>query len=134
MRRSSTIINPAAYSGGTFQIKQPNYAGYFQQFMAHRMAKQQALSQYYDRVQSSINPAGVRDIDMEGWQKKADDWDKFGIENRDNLVDPRRDGGRALNQFNSMHRDLLGDLNKSKQAAAKEMALQKIYSDPRKAS
>lgn len=134
MRRTSTAISPAAYSGGTVVLHAPNYAGYFQQAMAHRQAKQQALSQYYDRVQTSINPAGVRDVDMEGWQKKADDWNKFGIENRDNLVDPRRDGGRALNQFNSMHRDLLGDTQKSKQAASKEMALQKIYSDPRKAS
>src|ERR1700739_3887344 len=121
MRRTSTAISPAAYSGGTFTIRQPNYANYFAQAQMHKMAKQQALSQYYDRVQSSINPAGVRDVDMEGWQKKADDWNKFGIENRDNLVDPRRDGGRALGQFNAMHRDLLGDLNKSKQAAAKEM-------------
>lgn len=132
--RHSTAISPAAYSGGTFVVHPPNFANYFQQFMAHRLAKQQSLSQYYDKVQSSINPQGVRDVDLEGWQKKADDWNKWGIEHRDELVDPRRDGGKSLNQFNSMHRDLLGDLNKSKQAAAKEMALQKVYSDPKKAA
>jgi hypothetical protein len=129
----SFAIDPRAYSGGTVAIHAPNYAGYFQQAMAHRMAKQQALSQYYDRVQTSINPQGVRDQDLEGWQKKADDWNKWGIEHRDELVDPRRDGGQALNRFNSMHRDLLGDLAKSKQAASKELALQRIYSDPAKA-
>lgn len=134
MRRISTAISPAAYSGGTVVFHAPNYGNYYAQAQAHRMAKQQALSQYYDRVQTSINPAGVRDVDMPGWQKKADDWNKFGIEYRDELVDPRRDGGRALNQFNAMHRDLLGDIQKSKQAAQKELVLSKIYSDPRKAA
>lgn len=134
MRRISTAISPAAYSGGTVVFHAPNYGNYYAQAQAHRMAKQQALSQYYDRVQTSINPAGVRDVDMAGWQKKTDDWNKFGIENRDALVDPRRDGGRALNQFNAMHRDLLGDIQKSKQAAQKELVLSKIYSDPRKSA
>lgn len=134
MRRSSTAISPAAFSGGAFAIRQPNYANYFATAMMHRQAKQQALSQYYDKVQTSINPQGVRDVDMDGWQKKADEWNKFGIEHRDELVDPRRDGGRALNQFNAMHRDLLGDLQKSKQAAVKELAVQRIYADPRKAA
>lgn len=134
MRRTSTAISPSAYSGGTIAIHAPNFANYFAQAQQHKMAKQQALSQYYDRVQTSINPQGVRDVDMNGWQKKADDWNKFGIDHRDDLVDPRRDGGRSLTQFNSMHRDLLGDLQKSKQAAAKEMMLQRIYSDPKKAS
>lgn len=129
----SFAIDPRAYSGGTVVFHAPNYAGYLQQAMAHRLAKQQALSQYYDRVQTSINPQGVRDVDMDGWQKKADDWNKFGIEHRDELANPSRDGGRSLTQFNAMHRDLLGDLQKSKQAANKEMALQRIYSDPKKA-
>lgn len=102
--------------------------------MMHQQAKQQALSQYYDKLQNSVNPAGVRDVDLEGWNKKADDWQRFGIENRDKLVNPRLDGGRAMAQFQSMHRDLLGDTQKSKQAAAKEMALQRIYADPNKAS
>ena len=133
MRRSNTAISPLAFSGGTFVVKQPNYSNYYAQAMMHRQAKQQALSQYYDRVQSSINPAGVRDQDLEGWQKKADDWNKWGIEHRDELVDPRRDGGKALNQFNAMHRDLLSDTQKSKQAAAKELTLSKIYADPNKA-
>lgn len=132
--RSSTVINPAAYSGGTFVVRPPNYTAYYMRAMMHQQAKQQALSQYYDKLQNSINPAGVRDIDLDGWNQKADAWQKFGIENRDALVNPRLDGGKAMARFQSMHRDLLGDAQKSKQAAQKEMSLQKIYSNPNEAA
>jgi hypothetical protein len=102
--------------------------------MMHQQAKQQALSQYYDKLQNNINPAGVRSQDLDGWNQKADAWQQFGIEHRDALVNPRLDGGRAMNQFQAMHRDLLSDTQKSKQAAGKELALQKIYSNPNAAS
>lgn len=126
-------ISPAVYSGGAVVLHQPNFVNYYAQAMAHREAKQQAISQYYDRLGSSINPAGVRSQDMEGWMKKTDDWNRFGIDNRDKLINPRLDGGKALAEFQSRHRDLLGDVNKSKQAAAKELALGRIYADPNKA-
>jgi len=134
MRRPQSGISPAAYSGGTFVIHPPNYANYFATAMMRKQAKQEALSRYYDKLQNSLNPVGVRDIDMEGWNKKADAWQKFGIENRDQLVNPRLDGGKAMGQFQSMHRDLLGDAQKSKQEGAKELALQRIYSDTKKAA
>lgn len=134
MRKLNTTISPAAYGGGIPVIHPPNYTAYYMRAMMHQQAKQQALSQYYDKVQSGINPQGVRDVDMDGFQKRADEWNKFGIENRDNLVDPRRDGGKALAQFNTMHRTILGYIQKSKQAAAQEITLQRNYSDPKKAA
>lgn len=125
--------NPNMWNAGAVVLKQPPHQQYAQQMQAHQIAKEQALSQYYDKLQNSINPAGVRDIDLEGWNKKADDWQRFGIENRGALVNPRADGGRAMARFQSMHRDLLGDVQKSKQEAQKELTLGRIYADPKKA-
>jgi hypothetical protein len=136
MRRPSGNISPAAYSGGAVVFPHQGvspYTRYAMQMQMHQSAKSQALNQYYDKLQNSINPAGVRDVDLEGWNKKADDWQRFGIENREMLVNPRADGGKAMARFQSMHRDLLGDIQKSKQAAQKELALGKIYADPKKA-
>lgn len=121
------------WNAGAVVLKPPPHQQYYNQLASHQLAKQQALSQYYDKLQNSVNPQGVRDVDMEGWNKKTDAWQRFGIEHRDALVNPRIDGGRAMTQFQSMHRDLLGDIQKSKQAGAKETALQRIYSDPNKA-
>lgn len=131
MRRPNTI-SPAAYSGGAVVLRLPNFTNYYMQAMAHRQAKDQALSQYYDKIGNSINPAGVRDIDMEGWLQKADNWNRFGLENRAKLINPKVDGGRALNAFQSMHRDLLGDTQKSKEAAKGELMLKGVYLDPKK--
>jgi len=132
-RRHIFQSNPNMWSAGAVVLPhQQAHAQYANQLALHQQAKDQALSQYYDKVQSSINPQGIRDVDMDGWQKKADEWNKFGIENRQFLIDPRRDGGKALGQFNSMHRDLLGDLAKSKQAAQTELQLKNIWLDPKK--
>lgn len=135
MARHSSIFqaNPNMWNAGAVVLKHPQHQQYAQQMQAHQVAKEQALSQYYDKLQNSINPAGVRDIDLEGWNKKADDWQRFGIENRALLINPRSDGGRAMARFQSMHRDLLGDIQKSKQEAQKELTLGKIYADPNKA-
>ena len=136
MRRPSSAISPGAFSGGAVTFHPPAispYLRYAMQMQMHNNAKQQALSQYYDKLQNSINPAGVRDIDLDGWNQKADAWQRWGIENRDALINPRADGGKAMARFQAMHRDLLGDVQKSKQEAQKELALGKIYSDPKKA-
>jgi len=132
--RGSSAINPAAYSGGTFIVHPPNYSAYYMRAMMHQQAKQQALSQYYDKLQNNINPAGVRSQDLDGWNQKADAWQQFGIEHRDALINPRLDGGRSMAKFQAMHRDLLGDVAKSKQAAQHELALQKVYSNPNTAA
>src|ERR1700721_4407928 len=128
MRGSSTAVNPAAYSGGTFAIRPPNYTAYYMRAMMHQQAKQQALSQYYDKLQNNINPAGVRSQDLQGWNQKVSAWDQYGIQNRDALVNPKLDGGKAQLHFQMMHSDLLSDMDKSKRAGQNELNAGKLYS------
>lgn len=110
----------------------PHYDNYARQMQMHQLAKDQALGQYYSKLENSINPAGVRQQDMEGWQKKLQDWQAFAIQNRQALINPNVDGGRAMRQFGAMHQDLLGDIQKSKAAAATERAVQPLFLDPKK--
>jgi hypothetical protein len=98
----------------------------------HQLAKDQALGQYYSKLENGINPAGVRQQDMEGWQKKLQDWQAFGVQNRNALINPNLDRGAAQRQFMAMHQDLLGDTQKSKAAAATERAVQPLFLDPHK--
>ncbi len=132
MARHRSIPLGGLYTGGAVTLPyhpQPNYA---RQLMMHQQAKNQALGQYYSKLENSINPAGVRDQDMDGWQAKLQQWQQFGIENRSALINPNADGGKAIRRFGAMHQDLLGDIQKSKAAAANERSIQPLMLDPKR--
>jgi hypothetical protein len=122
------------YTGGAVTIPFRPVHNYAQQLLMHQQSKSQALSQYYSKLENNINPVGVRQQDMEGWQKKLQDWQAFAVQNRQGLLNPNADGGKAIRQFGAMHQDLLGDIQKSKAAAANERAVQPLFLDPKKRS
>lgn len=132
MPRHHSISTGGLYTAGAVVLpfhQAPNYA---RQLLMHQQAKNQALGQYYSKLENGINPVGVRDQDMDGWQSKLQAWQKFGIQNRNALINPNADGGKAIRQFEAMHQDLLGDIQKSKAAAANERAIQPLMLDPKK--
>jgi hypothetical protein len=132
MPRHHNISTGGLYTGGAVVLpfhQPPNYA---RQLMMHQQAKNQALGQYYSKLENNINPVGVRDQDMDGWQAKLQAWQQFGIQNRNQLINPNADGGKAVRQFGAMHQDLLGDIQKSKAAAANERAIQPMMLDPKR--
>lgn len=128
-----TRLPIANVSAGAIVFHPPTASNnYARQMQAHQLAKDQALGQYYSKLENSINPAGVRQQDMEGWQKKLQDWQAFGVQNRSALINPNMDRGAAQRQFMAMHQDLLGDIQKSIAAAATERAVQPLFLDPHK--
>jgi hypothetical protein len=110
----------------------PHYDNAARQMQMHQLAKDQALGQYYSKLENSINPAGVRQQDMDGWQNKLQKWQQYAIQNRQALINPNLDRGQAIRQFGAMHQDLLGDIQKSKAAATTERAVQPLFLDPKK--
>jgi hypothetical protein len=108
-----------------------NSANYARQMQMHQMAKEESLRQYYTKLENSINEAGVRDQDLEGWNKKVADWQQYAVQNRNALANPNADGGKAQMQFSSMHRDLMGDIQKSKAAAAFQRQIAPLFSNPK---
>ena len=130
-RRSLFQANPNMWNAGAVILKPPAHQQYLAQLMQHQMAKDAALSQYYNKLQNSINPAGVRDQDMEGWMHKLSAWEEFGLKYHDALINPKIDGGKAQRQFSMMHTDLMADTQKSKQAALREKAVATKMLDPK---
>ena len=121
------------YTGGAAVLPyRPAYNNYASRMQMHLLAKDQALGQYYSKLENGINPAGVRQQDMEGWQNKLQKWQQFGVENRNALINPNVDNGRSQRQFGAMHQDLLGDIQKSKAAGQNERAVQTIMLDPKR--
>lgn len=135
MRRRQSL-SPGLFTGGAVVLPQQNtspYMRYMMQMQMHQQSRENALAQYYSKIQTGINPAGVRSVDMEGWRKKVEDWQQYGEQHRDALVNPRLDGGRAQTEFQQMHTDLLGDVAKSKEAGANEMLVKRTFDlDPKK--
>lgn len=135
MRRRQSL-SPGLFTGGAAVLPQQSvnpYMRYLMQMQYHQNAREQALAQYYNKLQNGINPAGVRAIDMDGWRKKVEDWQQYGEEHREALVNPRLDGGKAQTTFQQMHTDLLGDVQKSKESGANEMLVKRAYDlDPKK--
>lgn len=129
-RRALFQANPNMWNAGAVVFKMP-HSQYANQMAMHQLSKQEALGQYYNKLLTNINPAGVRGVDMAGWQKKVNDWQEFGTKHRNQLINPRLDGGEAQRQFMAMHTDLLGDLDKSKAAADAEKAVRQVYLNPK---
>ena len=129
MRRRQSL-SPGLFTGGAVVLPQQNtspYMRYMMQMQMHQQSRDNALAQYYSKLQTGINPAGVRSVDMNGWRKKVEDWQQYGEQHRDALVNPRLDGGKAQTEFQQMHTDLLGDVAKSKEAGANEMLVKRTF-------
>ena len=76
-RRALFQANPNMWNAGAVVFKMP-HSQYANQMAMHQLSKQEALGQYYNKLLTNINPAGVRGVDMAGWQKKVNDWQEFG--------------------------------------------------------
>lgn len=131
---SHKLSTEGLYTGGSVILPFHQRHNYALDLYKHKLAKDEALGQYYSKLENNINPAGVRQQDMDGWQKKLQDWQGFAVQNRKALLNPNIDGGKTVRQFGAMHQDLLGDIQKSKAAAANERAVQPLFLDPKKRS
>lgn len=119
--------DPRMYSGGSVVFNSQPEINLYANLMAKKQAKQDAMDQYYQNLHKSINPAGMRTADINGgFTKKIDDTQKFYFQNRDAIRKQQTPEQRALaSQYESMHQDLLMDINKSKEAAAHELEIAK---------
>lgn len=115
------------YTGGAERLNSQPEVAVYANIMARKQARQDALDQYYQNLHKSINPAGMRTGDINGgFTKKVDDAQKFYFQNRDAIKKQQTPEQRALaSQYESMHQDLLMDINKSKEASAHDLEIAK---------
>ena len=111
------IINdPRLYSGGSEVFNSQPATQFYLQSMAKKRAKDEALDNYYRDFNKSLNPAGMRNQDIEGWMGKINEWRGFYQQNKEAIKNPRLDNGKAQSEYMARYQDALSDTQRSKNA------------------
>ncbi len=112
------IHNPSSlYSGGVVTVNSQPATQFYLQSIAKKRAKDEALDNYYRDFNKSLNTAGMRNQDIEGWMGKVNDWRGFYQQNREAIKNPRLDNGKAQSEYMSRYQDALSDVQRSKNRA-----------------
>lgn len=106
--------SPDLYMGGATIFNSQPATQFYLQSMAKKRAKDEALDNYYRDFQKSINPAGVRNQDIEGYMQRVNEWRNFYRDNKEQIKNPLLDNGKAQSEFMSRHQDALGYIQQSK--------------------
>lgn len=125
-----TNTNPWAY--GAVVLDQRPYLQFFQQQMSQRQAKQDALDNYFRDLGKNVTPAGMRSQDIDGLTQKTNEWRQFYAQNRDAIMNPGKDGGKAYSEYMARYQDQLGYIDQSKNRLKVTTELGKVKLDPNK--
>jgi hypothetical protein len=117
-------INPY-YKGTNIDVSKPvNLAIQLEQ---KERAKQEALDKYFMDYEKSINPAGMRSQDQDGFMQKYNANKAYYFENRDKILNPAKYGAQYQSQYMAGFKDILSDISKSKEATANNKIAQQNY-------
>ena len=118
------------YTAGAVPLDVSQSTNFANQLALKQQARQDSLNEYYQNINKSINPEGIRPQDTSGFMSKYNDFTNFYSQNRSAIQNPRLDGGKAQAEYNSRHLDLMSDADKSKQAQGSTVELWKAKSSP----
>lgn len=126
-------IPSGLYSEGAVVFDTQPFANLYNQFMARKQAKDDALDNYFRDFGKNITPAGMRNQDIPVLTAKTNEWRDFYAKNKANISNPRLDGGKAYSEYMSRYQDQLQTIQQSKNAADITKQLGQIRADPKKA-
>lgn len=122
-------INPY-YKGAAIDVSKPvNLAIQLEQ---KERAKQEALDKYFMDYEKSLNSAGMRQQDQDVFLRKLANNKDYYFKNREKILNPSKYGAEAQSQYMAGFKDILSDINKSKQLAANGKVLTTAIMDARK--
>lgn len=122
-------INPY-YKGTNIDVSKPvNLAIQLEQ---KERAKQEALDKYFMDYEKSLNSAGMRQQDQDVFLRKLANNKDYYFKNREKILNPSKYGAEAQSQYMAGFKDILSDINKSKQLAANGKVLTTAIMDARK--
>lgn len=84
-------------------------------------ARTDALDRYFMDYDKNINPAGMKQNDIDYLTKMQQESKGFYFQNKKAIQNPMLDGGKAYNQFVNYNKQQLALVSKSKDAAARGM-------------
>ena len=122
-------VNPY-YKGVKLDVSKPvNLAIQLEQ---KERAKQEALDKYFMDYEKSLNSAGMRQQDQDVFLRKLANNKDYYFKNREKILNPSKYGAEAQSQYMAGFKDILSDINKSKQLAANGKVLSGAIIDARK--
>jgi hypothetical protein len=114
------------YTAGNVKFDATPYVNFAIGLMAKKKAEDDALTQYYEKLPSTINEAGMRDQDREPFMQGMNQVSQFWKQNKDAIKNPRIDGGAAQYNYEKMLRSQKELVEKSKNAAKTGLELGKL--------
>ena len=81
-------------------------------------AKREALDKYFMDYEKSLNSAGMRTQDQDVFLKKLAQNKDYYLRNREKILNPSRYGAEAQSEYMSNFKNILSDIDRSKQLAA----------------
>jgi hypothetical protein len=127
-RTVQPVSNP--YAGGAIVADFTPYLNLALQQKAKEEAKAAAAQKVYDDMMKDPNPNGIRQQDTKGFYDRTTQWRNFGIQNKELIKDPTKDGGKALSDFRRMTTEIAGYINQSKDAKDRDKQFAPIFSNP----
>lgn len=117
--------DPRLYTGGNVVFDTSPTVEYAQRLQAKKQAKDEALNQYFNDLQTKINTAGVRVQDLSSPQGGINDeiekWKQDWLLNKDNI----KKGGLPQQEHLSKFQNILRRIDQSKNRAKTELEIGK---------
>jgi hypothetical protein len=124
------IVNdPRLYLGGSERINTRPSVQLYGQLMARKQARDDAYDEYIRNLNKSINSAGMRNVDRQAFDKQLSDWQKFGMERKDDIRN-RRNGADI--EYMQKYQGLLNTVSESKTEEEKKKPAVEMLLDPNK--
>ena len=122
-------VNPY-YKGTELDVSKPvNLAIQLHQ---KEEAKKEALDKYFMDYEKSLNPAGMRQQDQDVFLKKLAQNKDYYLRNREKILNPSRYGAEAQSEYMSNFKNILSDIDRSKQLAANGKVIATAVMDAKK--
>ena len=132
---TSRVLPPSSnpYGGGVILDSSP-YTQFFLNQKAKQQAKDEALDNYFRNIDSKINSAGMRTQEINPLLQQQNEDRDFYLKNREAIVNPSKDNGKAYNEYMQRHQSKLAFVENSKKKAELTKQLVPIVADPNKRS
>ena len=122
-------VNPY-YKGVEIDVSKPiNLAIQIEQ---KNQAKREAIDKYFMDYEKSLNSAGMRQQDQDVFLRKLQENKAYYLKNRDKILNPARYGAEAQSEYMSRFKNILSDIDRSKQLAANGKVIATAILDAKK--
>lgn len=125
------VHNPSnLYSGGQGIFNSMPYVKMTLDQEAKRLAKDEALDKYYQNLPNTVNPAGLRTQDVEGFNTRLGKINDYWNQNKAAIKNPRLDNGKSQHEYQSMFTGAKTYVNTSKGEELKKQPIVKLIANP----